>query len=279
MIRINNVFLLLLVAAPLILGSHAFQSARTCVASWPSSTKKLQRTNVCTDMRSVISKVQRPTALHESVTESEDVASEKKKDDEQNIEAPKEIGTTAATNTINERLMAELKEAEDTERFGKKGKKMSLVDGYGRRRKSDAEIKVAIAEARDLNGVNPVVAIAGSFFAFAVAAGLWIGTSKLGTYFASHPPETDVYFVQRTAQVFRNVVMGMISLASGFFGVTGLGIFSMGVRVGYGVMTGELDPTPIKSRTMKAKDKSVDLGNMMNLMMNKKPGRRGGKRD
>ena len=70
--------------------------------------------------------------------------------------------------------------------------------------------------------------------------------------------------------------MGMISLASGFFGVTGLGIFGMGVRVGYGVMTGELDPTPIKSRTAKAKESSVDFGNMMNLMMNKKPGRRGG---
>mmetsp|Transcript_12231 Transcript_12231/g.11973 ORF Transcript_12231/g.11973 Transcript_12231/m.11973 type:complete len:96 (+) Transcript_12231:731-1018(+) len=84
-----------------------------------------------------------------------------------------------------------------------------------------------------------------------------------------------VYFVLRTAQVFRNVVMGSISLASGFFGVTGLGIFGMGVRVAYGVMTGELDPTPIKQRTTKAKE-TVDMSNMLDLMMNKKSGRRGG---
>ena len=202
--------------------------------------------------------------------------SEKNKDDDNvniNTQAPIE-GVTAATNTINERLMAELQEAEEKEKFGAKGKRLGLLDGYGRTRKSDAEMKVAIAEARDLNGVNPVVAIVGSVFAFAVAAALWIATNKLGGYFVSHPPETEVYFVVRTAQVFRNVVMGMISLASGFFGVTGLGIFGMGVRVGYGVMTGELDPTPIKARS-PAKE-SVNVGNMMNLMMNKKPGRRGG---
>ena len=277
MLPIIAVFTLLLVADPLFLGSHAFQSTSNVVASWPTSAKKLQISHVRKNISSSYFKVRTPIALHESLTESEDIASENKADDEEKKDdAPSTSGTTAATNTINERLMTELKEAEQTEKFGKKGKKMSLMDGYGRRRKTDAEMKQAIAEARDLNGVNPVVAIVGSFFAFAVAAGLWIGTNKLGVYFAGHPAETEVYFVQRTSQVFRNVVMGMISLASGFFGVTGLGIFGMGVRVGYGVMTGELDPTPIKSRTAKAKESSVDFGNMMNLMMNKKPGRRGG---
>jgi hypothetical protein len=188
----------------------------------------------------------------------------------------------AATNTVNERLMAELKEAEQKERYGARsaaGKKMRLVDGFGRRRKTDEEMKAAIAEARDLNGVNPIVAVLGSLFAFGVAAVLWISTNKLGTWFALHPPETDVYFVLRTAQVFRNVVMGLISLASGFFGVTGLGIFLLGVRVGYGVITGELDPTPIKKPTTPGKqedDPSVDFSNVWDLMMNKKPGRRGG---
>jgi len=275
MLQIFVAFVLLLAADPLLLGSNAFQSTSNVVASWPTSGKKLQASNFRDAIRPRYSKGQSVIVLHETLTESEDVADEKKTDVVENKDAPNTSGTTAATNTINERLMAELKEAEETEKFGKKGKKMSLVDGYGRPRKSDAEIKAAIAEARDLNGVNPVVAIVGSFFAFAVAAGLWVGTNKLGGYFASHPPETEVYFVQRTSQVFRNVVMGMISLASGFFGVTGLGIFGMGVRVGYGVMTGELDPTPIKSRSKPSKE-SVNLGNMMDLMMNKKPGRRGG---
>jgi hypothetical protein len=180
----------------------------------------------------------------------------------------------AATKTVNERLMAELKEAENKEKFGARssvGKKLGL-DGFGRSRKTDEEIQAALAEARDLNGVNPVVAITGSLFALGVAAGLWYGTKELGTFFALHPVESDVYFVQRSAQVVRNVAMGMISLAAGFFGVTGLGIFLLGVRVAYGIVTGELDPTPIKQNQQE----KVDVPNVWDLMMNKKPGRRGG---
>ena len=273
MCQITAVLLSLFVAAPLLLGSCAFNTVGTSGVSWPTSKSKTQiptRINVgFRNSGAENSKI----VLRQSSSGSDASASEKNKDDD-NTQASTE-GGTAATNTINERLMAELQEAEETERFGAKGKKLSLVDGFGRTRKSDAEMKIAIAEARDLNGVNPLVAIGGSFFAFGVAAALWIATNKLGGYFASNPPDTEVYFVVRTAQVFRNVVMGMISLASGFFGVTGLGIFGMGVRVGYGVMTGELDPTPIKTRSTPTKE-SVDMGNMMDLMMNKKPGRRGG---
>mmetsp|Transcript_42712 Transcript_42712/g.103313 ORF Transcript_42712/g.103313 Transcript_42712/m.103313 type:complete len:297 (+) Transcript_42712:78-968(+) len=190
-----------------------------------------------------------------------------------------ETSDKAVTNTVNERLMAELKAQEKEEKYGAKssiGKKLRLVDGYGRPRKSDAEIQAAIEQARDLNGVNPAVALTGSFFALGVAAGLWYATGQLGNFFALHPVETDVYFVQRSAQVVRNVSMGLISLASGFFGVTGFGIFLLGVRVSYGVMTGELDPTPIKRNQQVQKDK-VDMKNMLDLMTNKKPGRRGGR--
>jgi hypothetical protein len=186
-----------------------------------------------------------------------------------------EASDSAATNTVNERLLAELKEAESKEKYGPRsavGKKLGLVDGYGRSRKSDAEIQAAIEQARDLNGVNPVVAITGSLFALGVAMGLWYGTKQLGLFFATNPIDSDVYFVQRSAQVVRNVAMGLISLASGFFGVTGLGIFLLGVRVAYGVMTGELDPTPIKQNQKE----KVDMPNVWDLMMNKKPGRRGG---
>lgn len=182
----------------------------------------------------------------------------------------------AATNTVNERLLAELKEAENKEKYGARssvGKKLGLVDGFGRPRKTDEEIQAAIEKARDLNGVNPVVAITGSLFALGVAAGLWYATQKLGLFFAMNPIDSDVYFVQRSAQVVRNVSMGLISLASGFFGVTGLGIFLLGIRVAYGVMMGELDPTPIKQN----KQQKVDMPNVWDLMMNKKPGRRGGR--
>jgi len=216
-----------------------------------------------------------------STSEAETLLDDKETVDGQSSES----SVVAATNTINERLLAELQEAEQKERFGARsaaGKKLGLVDGFGRPRKTDEEIKAAIAEARDLNGVNPIVAILGSFFAFGVAIVLWISTNKLGVWFATHPPDTEVYFVLRTAQVFRNVVMGLISLASGFFGVTGLGIFLLGVRVAYGVMTGELDPTPIKKPSAVGTQKeeaSVDFSSVWDLMMNKKPGRRGGQKN
>ena len=182
----------------------------------------------------------------------------------------------AAMGTINERLMTELQDAADKEKYGPKsgvGKKLGLA---GRRnQKTPEEMEASLAEARDLNGVNPVVALSGGIFAFAVAVGLWYATNQLGTFFALHPVETDVYFVQRVASVFRNVVMGLSSLASGFFGVTGMGIFLLGVRVAVGVAKGELDPTPIKRK--KQEGDKVEMPNVWDLMMNKKPSRRGGR--
>ncbi|OEU06789.1 hypothetical protein FRACYDRAFT_265503 [Fragilariopsis cylindrus CCMP1102] len=196
------------------------------------------------------------------------------------VALPKSVGTTMSSSSVTynsiDRFMFDAGGSSDkfvTLYLPLPGK-LGSVDGYGRSRKSDEEVKMAIEEARDLNGVNPIVAIGGSFFAFAVAAALWYATNQLGSYFVSHPPATDVYFVIRSAQVFRNVVMGLISLAAGFFGVCGLGIFGMGVRVAYGIANGELDPTPIVSLS-KPKE-TVNMSKMMDLMMNKKPGRRGG---
>ena len=65
--------------------------------------------------------------------------------------------------------------------------------------------------------------------------------------------------------------MGLSSLASGFFGVVGIGIFLLGLRVAYGVVTGELDPTPIK----RPKGEEIVLPDVWSLMMGKRPNRRG----
>ena len=179
----------------------------------------------------------------------------------------------AAVRTVNERLLAELEEAANQEKSGARssvGKNLRF-DTF-RSAKSDEERQAAIEEARDLNGVNPTVTILGSFFAFGIAGGLWLATNFLAEYFAFHPVESDVYFVQRATAVVRNVVIGLVSLASGFFGVTGFGIFLLGIRVAYGVMKGELDPTPMKTPTTSKDD--FELPNIWDLMMNKKPGRR-----
>jgi hypothetical protein len=178
----------------------------------------------------------------------------------------------AATRTVNERLMAELEEQRKQETYGARssiGKKMGL--SAFKSSTTDQERDAAIQEARDLNGVNPLVAIGGSMFAMLMAAGLWRATQICAGFFATHPGTSDVYFIQRASSVFRNVVMGLMSLASGFFGVTGFGIFCLGLRVAFGVMRGELDPTPIKQ-----KESVRTTPNVLDLMMGKKPGRRGG---
>lgn len=182
-----------------------------------------------------------------------------------------EVMTEAATNTINERLMAELQQAADKEKFGKRSSisKSMGISPFGSML-SEEERKIAIEEARNLNGVNPTVAIVGGLVGLAIATALWFGTTALGGFFALHPVDTDVYFLLRVTSVFRNVVMGLSSLASGFFGVTGVGILALGLRVAYGVLTGELDPTPIKKR----KGDEIEIPNVWDLMMNKKPNQR-----
>lgn len=142
---------------------------------------------------------------------------------------------TAKTNTVNERLMAELQAASDAEKGPqtKMGKKFR--DNFRYSEKSDEEREAALEAARDLNGVNPTVTILASFFAFGMAYGFWTATQFLGELFLSHPVSDDApYAFARMASVFRNVVMGLSSLASGFSAVSGLGVFLLGSRVAYG---------------------------------------------
>jgi hypothetical protein len=190
------------------------------------------------------------------------------------------VTPVALTGTVNERLMAELESARLKEQFGarsgsspraKKQRRFGL-DQYRTDRKSEEERLAAIEEAKNLNGINPVVALGGAAVAFGCAALLWTLTDFLAGYFAVRPVEniSDIYFIQRVTAVFRNVVMGLVSLASGFFGVTGFGIFLLSIRVAYGVITGELDPTPIESKSATTKE---ELPNVWDLMLNKKPGR------
>lgn len=184
--------------------------------------------------------------------------------------------TKAATRTVNERLMAELEEAAKKEKHGTKSpltKKFSL-DMF-QSTKTDEERKAAIEEARNLNGVNPVVTGVASIVALATAYGLWQATTSLGVFFATHPVDSDWYVVQRSTAVFRNVAMGLVSLGSGFCFVTGLGILLLTGRVAVGVAKGELDPTPLPTKP----GEEVEIPNVWDLMLNKKPNRRGGGKD
>lgn len=180
----------------------------------------------------------------------------------------------AKTNTVNERLLAELEAATAAEKGPKTAMGKKFKDQFRYTDKTDEEREAALEAARDLNGVNPTVTIAASFFAFGMAYGCWIATKFLGELFVTHPVSADApYAFARAASVVRNAVMGLVSLASGFSLVSGLGVFLLGVRVAYGVMTGELDPTPI-TKPVGKKNNEVEIPNVLDLMMNKKPGRR-----
>ena len=190
----------------------------------------------------------------------------------------KEVTVGAKVNTVNERLMKELEEAQEIEKYGKKGKKGKFEFRYAPE-KTEEERLAALEEARNLNGINPLICIGGAIFAGVVSAALWSATGYIGEVFATHPVETDFYTVQRLAGVFRNVVIGIVSLASGFFGVTGLGIFLLGIRVAYGVFTGELDPTPIvNSKSSKEQPQILNIWDFM-TGSNKRRTKDGNKRD
>lgn len=184
-----------------------------------------------------------------------------------------EMQLAAQTGTVNERLMQELQDAKQKEKFGARSK-FKNFDGF-RSQKTDEEREAAIAAARNLNGVNPIVTTIGGLLALAAAFGLWNLTTMAAGFFSAHPVVSDFYVVERLAAVFRNIVIGIISLATGFFGVTGLGIFLLGVRVAYGVATGELDPSPLPEQ-QKQKE---ELPNVWDLMLNKKPTRRNKKKN
>mmetsp|Transcript_23418 Transcript_23418/g.42274 ORF Transcript_23418/g.42274 Transcript_23418/m.42274 type:complete len:245 (-) Transcript_23418:57-791(-) len=95
----------------------------------------------------------------------------------------------------------------------------------------------------DLNGIDPVTCIFGSIPTAGLSWGFWEFTGKAAEWFVNHPVETDFYPAQRFNFVFQAAVVGLSSLAAGIFGFTALGIFLLGLRVSFGALTGELDPS------------------------------------
>jgi hypothetical protein len=179
-----------------------------------------------------------------------------------------EVETTVAaqTNTINTRLLAEIEVATRVEKGSKSS--FSTVFQYNPS-KTPEERELSIQQARDLNGINPTTTLLAGFVACVMGYGLWITTQWMGQVFGSHPISIDApYLFTRIASVFRNIVMGVFSLASGFFSVTGVGIFLLGVRVTQGVLTGELDPQ--KGRNEKGGvgggEEEMELPNIWELM-------------
>ena len=204
-----------------------------------------------------------------TMIEVADAASEEKDD--------QTTDTRAATRTVNERLLAELEQAAQQEKYGRRSEFSDklpswFVDSISNQ-KTDAERQAAIAEARNLNGINPAVTGVASAVALVAAYGLWQATTTVGVFLATHTPgaaDTDWYVVARASAVVRNVAVGLTSLAAGFCGVTGLGLALLTGRVAVGVVTGELDPTPLPSANGADGEPSIELGQVWNSMQGKK---------
>ena len=98
-------------------------------------------------------------------------------------------------------------------------------------------------QKEDLNGINPVTTITFSVIPMTMCYGLIQVTSWLSAHFAIDQVDSPIYPIQRGAVVARNLVVGISSLATGFTGVVGLGLFAMGTAVAIGVAKGELDPS------------------------------------
>jgi hypothetical protein len=107
--------------------------------------------------------------------------------------------------------------------------------------KAERKIKASEQKKEDLNGINPLTPLSFSL----VPAGLSLGGWKLTVYLAGHLAvqylNSDIYPLQRASIVIRNIVIGLTTLATGFSGVIALGLFLLGIRVAFGVLSGELD--------------------------------------
>mmetsp|Transcript_60145 Transcript_60145/g.135343 ORF Transcript_60145/g.135343 Transcript_60145/m.135343 type:complete len:279 (-) Transcript_60145:36-872(-) len=98
-------------------------------------------------------------------------------------------------------------------------------------------------EEVDLNGIDPLNCIIGSFPVAAVSYGFWVLTGTFAQYFVENPVQTEFYPVERLSIALQTIAVGLSSLAAGIFGVTALGLFLLGCRILFGVATGELDPS------------------------------------
>lgn len=146
----------------------------------------------------------------------------------------------------------EIRAESSVERLGHRSKIFNKVNFDELYERSGGKSKRDIRNVKkeDLNGIEPYTP-----FLFAILPGIFcfigLEVSKyLAGHFAVTLVDSDLYPVQRVAIVSRNLVVGIVTLASGFSGVVSLGLVSMGIAVALGVAKGELDP--------KKKDEDVD---------------------
>lgn len=91
----------------------------------------------------------------------------------------------------------------------------------------------------DISRVNPLSAFAGAIGASGISYAAWVSLGYIVQFFVAHPFTDEIYVVQRIGAVVRTVLVCLFALGSGISGVTGLGLFLLGVRSTVAAITGE----------------------------------------
>jgi hypothetical protein len=86
----------------------------------------------------------------------------------------------------------------------------------------------------------------------------WRGVCSPAFLLQSEKVENTSYVVQRISGALKQVIVGLGTLATGVFGVTALGMLLLSLRVGAGVVSGELDPSPSAAKATKRSKMNFD---------------------
>ena len=121
-----------------------------------------------------------------------------------------------------------------------------------------ADQQTIARENTDLNGIQPLVPLVSAVLVAAASWFLWQFTTFAAESFATSPIEMDFYPAQRLAGFIRQSVIALLGLASSITALTAAGLLGLGLRVGAGTLTGELDPTAEATQERRTRPNGVD---------------------
>lgn len=78
---------------------------------------------------------------------------------------------------------------------------------------------------------TPLQCVIGALIAGAIAFGAYFLTQSIAQSFADNPFHTDNMLALRIAIAVRTLVVGIVALATGVFGIAGLGLLALGLQL------------------------------------------------
>lgn len=91
----------------------------------------------------------------------------------------------------------------------------------------------------DISNANPASTFLGASVAALLSFAAWNMLNNAVHFAVTHPMDDQIYIVQRVTVVIRTALVSLFALASGFSGVTSLGLFLLTLRLSWATITGE----------------------------------------